>query len=78
MIFLDQEVYSFYFYFITGVASQLWYVQGGKVNTNALNYVVIVPTNINILTFYWQNHLNSTVSFMINFYLNLRIIVTLF
>ncbi|XP_053647694.2 tyrosine-protein kinase Dnt isoform X2 [Cherax quadricarinatus] len=39
---------------LLGVSSQLWYVHNGTVNKYALGYVVVVPPQVNSLTFCWQ------------------------
>nr|XP_045619695.1 tyrosine-protein kinase Dnt-like [Procambarus clarkii] len=39
---------------LLGVSSQLWYVHNGTVNKYALGYVVVVPNQVNSLTFRWQ------------------------
>ena len=38
----------------TGVNSQLWYVNNGTVNHYALSYEIVVPPQLDALTFYWQ------------------------
>uniref|UniRef100_A0A6A7FSR8 Tyrosine-protein kinase Drl-like n=1 Tax=Hirondellea gigas TaxID=1518452 RepID=A0A6A7FSR8_9CRUS len=39
---------------LLGVDSELWYVRDGDVKENALEYVVLVPAEINVLTFHWR------------------------
>ncbi|KAK7086435.1 hypothetical protein SK128_011940 [Halocaridina rubra] len=39
---------------LLGVSSQLWYVHNGTVNKYALGYVVVVPPQVETLTFRWQ------------------------
>ncbi|XP_068239049.1 tyrosine-protein kinase RYK-like isoform X1 [Palaemon carinicauda] len=39
---------------LLGVSSQLWYVHNGTVNKYALGYVVVVPPQVDTLTFRWQ------------------------
>lgn len=39
---------------LLGVSSQLWYVHNGTVNKYALGYVVVVPPQVDTLTFQWQ------------------------
>ncbi|XP_050735621.1 tyrosine-protein kinase Dnt-like [Eriocheir sinensis] len=39
---------------LLGVSSQLWYVHNGTVNHYALSYEIVVPPQLDALTFYWQ------------------------
>ncbi|KAK4309695.1 hypothetical protein Pmani_018693 [Petrolisthes manimaculis] len=39
---------------LLGVGSQLWYVHNGTVNHYALGYTVLVPSQLDTLTFYWR------------------------
>ena len=39
---------------LLGVGSQLWYVHNGTVNHYALSYEIVVPPQLEALTFYWQ------------------------
>ncbi|KAF2347875.1 WIF domain [Trinorchestia longiramus] len=42
------------FHKLLGVNSELWYVRDGEVKENALDYVVLVPPEVSVLTFHWR------------------------
>lgn len=39
---------------LLGVSSQVWYVQNGTVHKYALGYIMVVPPQVNTLTFHWR------------------------
>ncbi|MPC49167.1 Tyrosine-protein kinase Dnt [Portunus trituberculatus] len=50
----------------TGVNSQLWYVNNGTVNHYALNYEIVVPPQLDALTFYWQALQGRTIPYTLS------------
>ncbi|XP_045123190.1 tyrosine-protein kinase Dnt-like isoform X2 [Portunus trituberculatus] len=51
---------------LLGVNSQLWYVNNGTVNHYALNYEIVVPPQLDALTFYWQALQGRTIPYTLS------------
>lgn len=55
---------------LLGVTSQLWYVHNGTVNKYALGYVVVVPPQVDSLTFHWQALEGKTMPYSLSVHIN--------
>lgn len=46
---------------ISGLSGELFYVRDGHVNEYAMNFIVLVPASMNVLTFNWQSYSDKPV-----------------
>ena len=51
------KTFIIYSFFPLGLESEISYIRDGKSNTNAINYDLPVPFDVNKIVFTWQNFL---------------------